>query len=147
MIIAVDFDGTIVEHKYPAIGKEMLFAFETLKAMQEKGHILILWTYRAGKELDEAVDYCKKRGIEFYAVNKNYPEEDFIEGEMSRKVNADLFIDDRNVGGFLGWGQIYQELKLGNQEEADKMKESIARSSRNPLCSFFRSLFCGNSDF
>ncbi|HAW51174.1 MAG TPA: hydrolase, partial [Flavobacteriales bacterium] len=42
--IAVDFDGTIVEHAYPEIGKEMLFAFETLKALRDKGHKLILWT-------------------------------------------------------------------------------------------------------
>ena len=75
--IAVDFDGTIVEHKYPQIGKEMLFAFSTLKALQEKGYKLILWTYRCGKELDEAVEYCKKNGIEFYAINSNYPEEKY----------------------------------------------------------------------
>ena len=49
MIIAVDFDGTIVEHRFPAIGKERLFAFETLKALQRNGHLLILWTFRSGK--------------------------------------------------------------------------------------------------
>ena len=57
MKIAVDFDGTIVEHKYPAIGKELLFAIETLKELQRQKHQLILWTYRSGKELDEAVDF------------------------------------------------------------------------------------------
>ncbi len=110
MKIAVDFDGTIVEHKFPAIGKEMLFAFDTLKALQEQRHQLILWTYRSGKELDEAVDYCKKNGIEFYAVNKNYPEEVFEEGMISRKIQADFYIDDRNIGGFPGWGEIWQML-------------------------------------
>ena len=54
--IAVDFDGTIVEHRYPEIGKEILFAFDTLKALQKQGHQLILWTYRSGKELHEAVE-------------------------------------------------------------------------------------------
>ncbi len=54
-IIGVDFDGTVVEHKYPQIGKEMLFAFATLKALQQKGHKLILWTIRTGDLLDEAV--------------------------------------------------------------------------------------------
>ena len=67
MIISVDFDGTVVEHAFPAIGKTKLFAFETLKALQDKKHTLILWTYRAGKELQEAVDFCKQNGIEFYA--------------------------------------------------------------------------------
>ena len=106
MIIAVDFDGTIVEHRFPAIGKELPFAIETLKALQKKQHQIILWTYRAGKKLDEAVEFCEKRGIEFYAINKSYPEEEFDES-VSRKINADLFIDDRNVGGFPGWGEIY----------------------------------------
>jgi hydroxymethylpyrimidine pyrophosphatase-like HAD family hydrolase len=107
MIIAVDFDGTIVEHRYPAIGKEILFAIDTIKELQKRKHQVILWTYRAGKELDEAVDFCAKRGIEFYAVNKNYPEERFDE-TISRKINADLYIDDRNFGGLPGWGEIFQ---------------------------------------
>jgi hydroxymethylpyrimidine pyrophosphatase-like HAD family hydrolase len=107
LIIAVDFDGTIVEHKYPAIGKELPFATHTLKALQTKGHRLILWTYRAGKELEEAVEFCSKQGLEFYAVNKNYPEEKFDDG-ISRKILADLYIDDRNLGGMLPWDEIYR---------------------------------------
>lgn len=108
MKIAVDFDGTIVEHKYPAIGKPILFAIETLKKLQEQRHQLILWTYRSGKELEKAVEYCRKNGIEFYAVNKNYPEEVFDENTISRKIQADFYIDDRNVGGLPGWGEIWQ---------------------------------------
>ena len=107
MIIAVDFDGTIVEHRYPGIGREVLFAIDTIKMLQEKKHQIILWTFRAGKELDEAVEYCAKRGIEFYAINKNYPEEKYDE-TISRKINADYYIDDRNIGGLPGWGEIYQ---------------------------------------
>lgn len=105
-IIAVDFDGTIVEHKYPEIGKEMLFAFNTLKALQQKGHRIILWTIRTGDLLNEAVEYCKNNGIEFYSVNKNYPEE-VLDDNTSRKLNVDLFIDDRSVGGFLGWSEVW----------------------------------------
>ena len=101
-VIAVDFDGTIVEHKYPAIGKEMLFAFATLKELQKKGHKLILWTIRTGELLEEAVDFCRQNGVEFYAVNKNYPEE-VLDQNTSRKLNADVFIDDRSLGGFIGW--------------------------------------------
>ncbi len=142
MIIAVDFDGTIVEHKYPAIGKEIIFAFETLKAMQSEGHLLILWTYRTGKELEEAVEYCRKKGIEFYAVNKSYPEEKFDIENTSRKINADVFIDDRNIGGFYGWGEIWQELKLGGDEESNKMKYRMEQAQRNPICDFFKSVFC-----
>ncbi|MBE0650607.1 MAG: hydrolase [Bacteroidales bacterium] len=107
MIIAVDFDGTIVEHRYPAIGREIPFAFETLKALQKKGHQLILWTYRSGRELKEAVEFCRKNGIEFYAVNKNYPEEPWSEND-SRKIKADYYIDDRNISGLPSWGEIYR---------------------------------------
>ena len=67
MIIAVDFDGTIVEHKYPEIGKEIPFAITTLKRLQAQHHILILWTVREGKLLEDAVEYCRSRGLEFYA--------------------------------------------------------------------------------
>ena len=123
--IAVDFDGTIVEHCYPAIGKPKLFAFETLKEFQKKGFLLILWTFRAGKELDEAVDFCRNNGIEFYAVNKNYPEE-VMDESTSRKIDADIFIDDKNLGGFKEWSEVWQiifpESKLV-QLEKDALKK------------------------
>lgn len=121
-ILAIDFDGTIVENRYPGIGKPMLFAFETLKKLQDEGHILILWTYRSGKSLDEAVEFCKENGIEFYAINKSYPEEEYSE-KISRKINADIFIDDRNIGGFYGWGDIYRELIGENDELKNKAQE------------------------
>ena len=76
MIIAVDFDGTIVEHRYPEIGREIPFAVETLKKLIEDRHQLILWSVREGRLLDEAVEWCRQRGVEFYAVNKDFPEED-----------------------------------------------------------------------
>ncbi|WP_179343860.1 BT0820 family HAD-type phosphatase [Winogradskyella ursingii] len=107
LIIAVDFDGTIVEDAYPKIGKTRIFAFETLKRLQSDGHRLILWTYRSGTKLEEAIDFCKENGIEFYAVNASFPEEKF-DYTRSRKIHADIFIDDRNIGGILGWGEIYQ---------------------------------------
>lgn len=116
--IAIDFDGTIVENRYPGIGKEMLFAFETMKELQAQRHFLILWTYRDGKRLQEAVDFCKQRGIEFWAVNKSYPEEQY-DPKNSPKVNADIFIDDRNIGGFIGWPRIFEMIKAqkGRKEE------------------------------
>ena len=60
LTIAIDFDGTIVENAYPKIGKPLIFAFETIKKLQENRHRVILWTYRRGKELDQAVAFCKK---------------------------------------------------------------------------------------
>ena len=100
MVIAVDFDGTIVTHRYPDIGDEIPFATETLKMLIKEHHKLILWSVREGKLLQDAIDWCRKRGVEFYAVNKDYPEEKVeYNNHFSRKIKADLFIDDRNIGG------------------------------------------------
>jgi len=114
MVIAVDFDGTIVEHRYPEIGKELPFATETLRMLMKERHRLILWTVREGQLLDNAIAWCRERGVEFYAVNSDYPEET-KEGNSvySRKVKADLFIDDRNIGGIPGWGEIYHIIQSG----------------------------------
>ena len=113
MIIAVDFDGTIVEHRYPEIGNEIPFAIDTLRKLTEQRHQIILWTVRRGKLLQEAVDWCKERGIEFYAINKNFPEEQIEDGNVYGKINADLFIDDRNLGGLPNWGTIYMMINEG----------------------------------
>ena len=114
MIIAVDFDGTIVEHEYPKIGREIPFATETLRKLQHNPHHrLILWTMRTGKELEEAIEFCRERGVIFYAHNENYPSEE-LDKETSRKLMADLYIDDRNIGGLPDWGAIYQMIKSGN---------------------------------
>lgn len=109
MLIAVDFDGTIVEHRYPDIGEELPFATETLRMLQHDGHRLILWSVREGKLLTDAVEWCRQHGIEFYAVNHDYPEENNGNNPYySRKLKVDVFIDDRNVGGLPDWGTIYQ---------------------------------------
>ena len=120
LIIAIDFDGTIVEDAYPNIGKPMIFAFETMKKLQSEGHRLILWTYRTDKKLQEAVNFCKQQGLEFYAINKSYPEEEF-DGKISRKINATFFVDDRNIGGFIGWTAIHK-LLLNYEPEIKKKK-------------------------
>ena len=108
MIIAVDFDGTIVEDKYPQIGKERPFATATLKQLMKDGHYLILWTVRKGEKLEDAVKWCEDRGIRFFAVNKDYADDELDQLHHSRKIKADLFIDDRSVTGLPDWGVIYQ---------------------------------------
>ena len=109
MTIAVDFDGTIVEHKYPEIGREIPFAIDTLKMLIKDHHRVILWSVREGKLLEDAVNWCKERGVEFYAVNRDYPEESTENNQhFSRKLKADVWIDDRNLGGLPDWGTIYR---------------------------------------
>ena len=109
MTIAVDFDGTIVTHEYPRIGKEIPFATDTLRQLIKDGHRLVLWTVREGDLLQEAVGWCRERGVEFYAINRDYPEEEpHNNNNFSRKLKVDLWIDDRNVGGLPDWGTIYR---------------------------------------
>ena len=142
--IAIDFDGTIVEHKYPAIGQPIPRAFEVIKELRRKGHYLILWTYRNGKELDDAIDFCKKNGLDFQAVNHSTKEEasewKFIYDKISRKPDADVFIDDRNVGGFLGWEKI-RECILGTKEEATPISEEDSYEQEVGKKGFFDKLF------
>ena len=123
MIIAVDFDGTIVTHKYPAMGKVIPFAIKTLKLLQKKGHKLILWTYRSGKDLDKALEFCKKRGLTFYAVNNNFDGEEF-DNTYSRKIYADIYIDDRNLLGLPDWEKIYNMLIEKETSDIQKDKKS-----------------------
>jgi hypothetical protein len=113
MTIAVDFDGTIVEHRYPEIGKEIPFATATLRRLMDDGHRLILWSVREGQLLDDAVEWCRQRGVEFYAVNQNF--EGDVPGDgnssYSRKLKVQLFIDDRNIGGLPDWGVMYELIR------------------------------------
>ncbi|MCI6476599.1 MAG: hypothetical protein MSA38_02260 [Bacteroidales bacterium] len=134
MIIAVDFDGTIVEHEYPKIGKEKIFATETLRQLINDGHRLILWTVREGELLDEAVEWCRQRGVEFYAVNKDFPEENISKNEQfSRKIKADVWIDDLNVGGLPDWGTIYRiitEKKTLQQVIEEKLVNQLPKPQK-----------------
>lgn len=134
-IIAVDFDGTVVDDGYPKIGKPKLFAFETLKQLAAQGHRLVLWTYRSGKELEEAVEFCRENGVEFYAVNSSFEGEIFDQEKQSRKINADIFIDDRNLGGFPGWGETLQVIT--NRIEFSLSKNGVEKTKKKKKRGFF----------
>ena len=94
MYIAIDFDGTCVTHDYPRIGKE-IGATEVLKRLVEAGHKLILNTMRSDKELQDAVNWFKKNGIELYGVNENPTQKRWTN---SPKVYAHMYIDDAALG-------------------------------------------------
>lgn len=128
MTIAVDFDGTIVRHRYPEIGEEIPFATQTLRMLIEERHKLILWSVREGELLDQAVEWCRERGVEFYAVNRDFPEEDVTKNQhFSRKLKADVWIDDRNVGGLPDWGTIYDMI------HNNKTYEQVLTEQLDPL--------------
>ena len=139
MIIAVDFDGTIVRHRYPKIGEELPFATETLRMLIREGHRLILWTVREGKLLDEAIEWCRDRGVQFYAINRDFPEEDATGSGFSRKLKADLFIDDRSFGGLPDWGTIYHRIRAGKALEGAWHLLALEEEEERP--GFFARLF------
>lgn len=139
MIIAVDFDGTIVRHRYPKIGEELPFATETLRMLIREGHRLILWTVREGELLDEAIEWCRDRGVEFYAINRDFPEEDATGSGFSRKLKADLFIDDRSFGGLPDWGTIYHRIRAGKALEGAWHLLALEEEEERP--GFFARLF------
>lgn len=95
MIIAVDFDGTLVENAWPAIGPDVPLAFRTLGDLIGMGHKIILWTVRSGESLDEALLHCALRHVEFWGVNENPDQKDFV---TSEKVYCDVLIDDTALG-------------------------------------------------
>lgn len=97
-IVAVDFDGTVVTHKYPIIGEPVPEALDTLRWFMAHDVKIILWTMRSGPHLDEAVRYLEANGIELYGVNKNPDQKDWT---ASPKAYAQFYIDDAAVGAFL----------------------------------------------
>lgn len=148
MVIATDFDGTIVTHKYPHIGAEIPFAIDTLKLLIQEHHRVILWTVREGHLLDEAVEWCRERGVEFYAINRDYPEEDpqHLTDGFSRKIKADLFIDDRNLGGIPDWGTIYQMVHSGNAHHQPHHHHSYEDYDELPKRKSFLEYLFGKND-
>lgn len=95
-IIAVDFDGTLCENKYPEIGEPKNNMLDYVKVRREYGDKIILWTCRVGEMLENAVKWCAERGLEFDAVNENLPEVIESFGGDTRKIFANEYIDDRN---------------------------------------------------
>jgi hypothetical protein len=108
MIIAVDFDGTIVEHEFPRIGPEIEGAFFYLRKLQEDGHRIVLWTCRDGSYLVDAMELLQNEGIHPVAANSNDPNFGF---EASRKIYYDILIDDRSLGGLPSWKEIYEKIR------------------------------------
>ena len=95
MIIAVDFDGTLCENQWPDIGDANEELISYLKKQQEDGSKIILWTCRTGELLQQAIEWCSEWGVLFDAVNENLPETIELFGNDTRKISADMYIDDK----------------------------------------------------
>ena len=115
-IAAVDFDGTLVKDKFPEIGEINSVVWDSVKQLQDNGYKLILWTCRSndlqGTQLDDAVAFCKKEGLEFDAVNENLKEVQDMFGGDTRKVYADVYIDDKNLVPYI---PIEWRLEIGDK--------------------------------
>lgn len=100
-IVAVDFDGTLVEDNFPEIGRPYMEMFQTMIYLRNKGVKVVLWTsrnfYKNRDLLEEAVQFCKEKGLEFDAINENVQEVQELTGEDTRKIYADLYIDDKSI--------------------------------------------------
>lgn len=128
-IIAVDFDGTLCENKWPEIGKPNLELIAYLKAQRDAGMKLILWTCRVGNRLMEAVQWCHARGLYFDAVNENLPEVLEWMGGDSRKIFAHEYIDDKSSAKFnLPFAERESEENI-SKKETDDLIEAIAMLS------------------
>jgi hydroxymethylpyrimidine pyrophosphatase-like HAD family hydrolase len=100
-IIAVDFDGTLCKDAWPEIGTPNEWLIRNLIQSREDGHSVILWTCRTGEMLEKAVQWCNHKGLIFDAINENVPESIERFGGDSRKVFADVYIDDKATPYFL----------------------------------------------
>jgi hypothetical protein len=122
MIIAIDFDGTIVHDQYPLIGEFRAGAPEVLKKLRKEGYSLILWTCRTGKELAEAVKFCAEAGIRFDAINSNLRSEVVkYGGSDPRKIGAAMYIDDRGTERLPDWDELYDRIHERVPTYADRV--------------------------
>ncbi|HMM16295.1 MAG TPA: hypothetical protein PKC47_02025 [Petrimonas sp.] len=121
MIVAVDFDGTIVHDDYPRIGDPVTGAIETLRKLKKEGYILILWTCRTGLLLAQAVKFCAENGIRFDAINAN-PRSEIIKWDSDpRKIGADIYIDDRGISKLPSWDEIYNIIHRRLPDNMDRL--------------------------
>ena len=95
-IMAVDFDGTLVADEFPNIGREREHFCSLVRELHSRGVKVILWTSRTGEHLENAVKWCKDHNIQLDAVNQNIPEVIELTGYDTRKVFADVYVDDKS---------------------------------------------------
>jgi hypothetical protein len=114
MIIAIDFDGTLHTGEWPSIGEPMPDAVDVMRRLKADGHYLIIWSCREGLEQAAMIDWLNEHGIPFDRVNDNRPDDIARYGGNSRKITADIYIDDRNLGGLPDWTDIYDMIRHGN---------------------------------
>lgn len=128
MIIAVDFDGTICSGTFPNIEGQQPHAVDTINTLYDDGHYIIINTCRSGDQLLEAINWMLDQGIKFHRVNDNEPKSIALYNSNSRKIYAHVYVDDKNLGGFPGWIEAYQQIKKQDKEYHER-KEATATAT------------------
>lgn len=128
-ILAIDFDGTIAHASYPELGDPKPNAVEVIRKLKEEGCYIIIWTCREGQHLHWIAAYCDLHGIPYDSINEQHPDIFNFYKNNTRKVLADIYLDDRNLGGIPeDWLAIYQLVKkhmsdIQGSKALDKIKE------------------------
>lgn len=116
MIIAIDFDGTLHNGKYPGIGSPDNDASRVIQILRSEGHYIIIWTCREGQTLLEAINWMLEQNIPFDRINDHEPGNKAKYGGLARKVYADIYIDDHQVGGLPSWLDILDYIRKKAKE-------------------------------
>lgn len=111
MIIAVDFDGVLNASPFPSVGVVVGGAKAAMEQLKAMGHHLIIWTCREGQDLLDAINFLLDKGVPFDGVNCNTRSNIELYSNDSRKVFADLYVDDKCVGGWQGWDVVLDYVK------------------------------------
>jgi hypothetical protein len=110
LTLAIDFDNTIAVNKYPQIGELMPGAKKFVNKLYEDGHFIVINTCRTGREEKEAAIFLFENRVKFHLINQNNPQLILTFGEDCRKISADIYVDDKNLGGLPPWEEIYERI-------------------------------------
>lgn len=117
IVLAVDFDGTIAHPDFPALGKPKPNVSEVFKKLTDEGYHIIIWTCREGLHILDIVKWCQENDIPFHQINEHHPHLIEFYGNDTRKICADIYIDDRCLFGLPDdWIDIYQLIKQRTSE-------------------------------
>jgi len=116
-IIAIDFDGTIVDHEFPDIGELRKDSKEVINRLYDEDYYIIIWTCRAAFQLIEAIKFLNENNIKYHKINEN-ADFDIIGFKPSPKIFYNILIDDAMLGGIPKWKEIYK--RITNKEFIDE---------------------------
>jgi hypothetical protein len=119
-VLAIDFDGTIVDHAFPDIGEIKPDAKEIINRLYEEGYYICVWSCRTGFNLIDAVNWLNDNGIQYHKFNEGPPLE-CVGFSSHPKIYANIYIDDSNLGGLPSWKEIYEIIKKRGHKHNERI--------------------------